>query len=710
VRVRPSPGLILALSCRFVRGGLLLLLLAGVATPAHAQAPRGFPEPAPPDWERPLQSIGSLHTDSDGDFVPDLVGTEVLVAGRVSAGTGLVRADLNEIYIQDGTGGLRLILPPTAEPVLSGDSVLVHGVVGFRYGMAEIISPSVRALNVPSRMLKALPLPNQRHRGGGEGPDLESHEGELVEIRGRVAQVDSVASGHLFVILAGTSLVQVFTYTLRSEPLAFDIAVGDYVRVRGIAIQQDLQPPYNGSYVLYPLAEDDVRLAGLPPSVVRNVALGIGGLFLLAVLWAALLRRQVRRRTQALKVSEARYGHLFEAAADPVFVLDVEHGGLLIEANRAAQRTFGIDADGYRANGRQVLFREIVSDPEAAADHLQQAHDGERALDVLDLLQQDGRTVPFEISSRTLQMGDQAALVSIARNVEERRTYESGLLHAMSAAEDARIAAETARRAAEEAMRLKSTILANMSHEIRTPLTAILGFSDILREEVPPDLVEYAEAVQVGGRRLFNTLNDLVELSRLDADSEALDVEAFDIVDALRTVLSSHSNEATEKGIQLRFASDVDHLQVVHSPDSLRRVAQIVVGNAIKFTDRGGAQVQVLANDGFFAIRVRDSGVGISPAFMPELFEPFKQESDGHSRSFEGTGLGLAIAQRLVARMGGEIRVWSQKGEGSLFEIALPLHAPGAPAPPPVEPRPAPLPSRAVAETAGVDLPLEALA
>jgi signal transduction histidine kinase len=120
--------------------------------------------------------------------------------------------------------------------------------------------------------------------------------------------------------------------------------------------------------------------------------------------------------------------------------------------------------------------------------------------------------------------------------------------------------------------------------------------------------------------------------------------------------------------------------------------------------------VQVLANDGFFAIRVRDSGVGISPAFMPELFEPFKQESDGHSRSFEGTGLGLAIAQRLVARMGGEIRVWSQKGEGSLFEIALPLHAPGAHAAPPVKPQPAPLPSRAVAETAGVDLPLEALA
>ena len=101
-----------------------------------------------------------------------------------------------------------------------------------------------------------------------------------------------------------------------------------------------------------------------------------------------------------------------------------------------------------------------------------------------------------------------------------------------------------------------------------------------------------------------------------------------------------------------------------------------LVGNAIKFTERGEVRVTLHGAPDFFAVRIQDTGVGISDEFLPDLFEAFKQESDGHGRDFEGTGLGLAITKRLVDLMGGEIRVWSKKGEGTLFEVALPIEAP----------------------------------
>lgn len=107
-------------------------------------------EPIPPNWSMPLQSTGSLHSDGNGDFIPDRAGAEVLVAGRVSAGTGLIRGDLAEIYIQDGTGGLRLVLPPGSAPVLSGDSLLVHGRATFRYGMQEMLAPNIKGPHVDS--------------------------------------------------------------------------------------------------------------------------------------------------------------------------------------------------------------------------------------------------------------------------------------------------------------------------------------------------------------------------------------------------------------------------------------------------------------------------------------------------------------------------------------------------------------------------------
>ena len=639
------------------RLAVLAALWAGAV--AHAQPAVG---------SRPIDSIRALRADSDGDSVPDRVGEAVRVTGRVTVGTGLLRSGVGEVYIQDGTGGLRLVFSPEADPVLTGDSLRVAGQLAFRDGMLEMRDPAVDVVPGPAREVTPARLEPVRRSDGSSGPDLEAHEGEMVVVEGRVLQLDEVPGGRLIVLLSGTDLVQIFAYTLRPSPVTFEgVRIGDYARVRGVAAQFDTEPPYTGSYVVYPLVDGDVEKAGFSPEEYRNGALAVGGLLLLALLWAVLLRRQVRKRSEALRASEVRYGHLFNAAADPVLLLDVGRGGEVIEANRAAQRAFGVDVNGDRPDGRPVRLSELASEESEATLHLAEADKKGAASGVIELARPDRDPVPYEIVTRRLREG--RTFVAVARNVTERRAYEHGLLRAISAAEEAR-------EQAEEAARLKSSILANMSHEIRTPLTAILGFADILREEVPSDLYEYADTIRTGGQRLLDTLNDILDYARLDAERASVEPEPIDAATIVRESVALLAPLAQRKGIGLHLSSSASSVPAVHSAPALGRVVTNLVGNAIKFTERGEVRVSLHAEPDFFAVRVRDTGVGISETFLPDLYEAFKQESDGHGRDFEGTGLGLAITKRLVDLMGGEIRVWSTKGEGTLFEVALPREAP----------------------------------
>ena len=671
----------------FVRLGLVAAFLLGALPPAAAQtggqargktrgmeAPGGLPsapEPIPADWERPLEAIADVLRDTDGDLVPDRAEAdrEVLVSGRVTAGSGMLRSDLPEVYIEDGTAGLRLYLTTDAPPVVAGDSVLVHGALTFRAGMAEIVAPSVRHIESPARLIEPKPLAE-------EDPNLEAFEGELVEVYGDVIQVDSVAvgdrtAGHMMALLSGKSTVQVFVYGRRDRPFSLErFEVGDFVRVRGVAAQHDLAAPYNGGYVVYPLTESDVKRVGVPPSVYRWGAVAIASLLAVALLWGFVMRRLVRRQTERLRISERRYGHLFDAVADPVLVLDAEKGARVLEANLPAQRAFRIDADGTR-EGKHVLLSVLAADSEEAAFHLSEAHRKGSASTVLEVLDADGERVPYEVSTRLLDLTGEQVMVSVARDVAERRTYELGLLQAMQTAEEAR-------EEAEAAAQLKSAILANMSHEIRTPLTAILGFSDILREEVEEDLREFAETVHGGATRLLHTLNDILDYARLDADAETLVAEPFDVVAHARETVQMLGPLAQERGLALHFSTDAPQYDAVQSQTALGRVLMNLVGNAIKFTERGEVAVTFHAAEDFFALRIRDTGRGISDGFLPDLFEAFTQESGGHDRSHEGTGLGLSITKRLVELMGGTIRVWSKLGEGTLFEVSLPRSAPGA--------------------------------
>ena len=268
-------------------------------------------------------------------------------------------------------------------------------------------------------------------------------------------------------------------------------------------------------------------------------------------------------------------------------------------------------------------------------------------------------------------------------------------------AERARYEAElvAAKERAEASDRLKGTILQNITHEIRTPVASMLGYAQILMEEVAGTHREFAGYIIKNGNRLLETMGTLLDLAEVEAGSQNLHVERVDVGGAVAAAAERFAGAVEAKGLAFDVVLPAYPLPAALDAAALERVLNSLLGNAVKFTDEGGVAVEVGAGTGVYAsvedegaqkgqplrgaraeerrtevyLQVRDTGVGIGEAFLPRLFEAFEQESDGLDRAYEGSGLGLAITRRLVGAMGGRVAVASRKGKGSTFTVAFPL-------------------------------------
>lgn len=231
---------------------------------------------------------------------------------------------------------------------------------------------------------------------------------------------------------------------------------------------------------------------------------------------------------------------------------------------------------------------------------------------------------------------------------------------------------------AEEMNRLKTNFLSNMSHEIRTPINGILGLSQVIEMETDnADIKSYVKLQQQSGQRLLNTITSILDLSRLESKNNQLALKAIDVTKLTLECIHSLGSLARQKGLAFQFIPSTDILCCLADETMLYQVINNVVGNAIKFTDTGSIEVSTCERNKVNAvIAIRDTGVGISEEFLPRIFNSFEQESSGRSRRHEGSGLGLSISKKYIELLGGEILVQSCKGQGSLFEIVLPLHKP----------------------------------
>ena len=228
-------------------------------------------------------------------------------------------------------------------------------------------------------------------------------------------------------------------------------------------------------------------------------------------------------------------------------------------------------------------------------------------------------------------------------------------------------------RSLEQASEAKSRFLASVSHELRTPMNAILGFTDALLAGVDGPLNPEQQAslqwVQQGGRDLLELINEILDLSRIEAGKLVLEPEAFDPQELVESVVAQHRSLAVQSGIQLTRRDADPPTEVVLDRQRVRQIIVNLVGNAIKFTGDGEVVVETgSSDDGSLRVTVTDSGPGIAAEQQERIFEEFAQAGSTSA----GTGLGLAISRRLARAMGGDITVESEPGHGSTFHVSLP--------------------------------------
>lgn len=262
------------------------------------------------------------------------------------------------------------------------------------------------------------------------------------------------------------------------------------------------------------------------------------------------------------------------------------------------------------------------------------------------------------------EKGDTTHFLSVKEDITKRKLAEEGL--------------KIAKEKAEEASRMKSNFLANMSHELRTPMTGILGFAELMYNELrEEELKEMAGMILKGGMRLTDTLNSILDLSSIEANKIELNIQERNIVELIKDSKRLFEISANQKGISVQFLPDNDTPKAKIDERLFVQVMNNLLNNAIKFTDVG--EIKVLCGryeneDKHYAfVKVKDTGIGIMQSDIEKIFEPFRQVSEGLSRKYEGTGLGLTLSKKFVELMGGYLTVESKVNKGSVFTIYLPI-------------------------------------
>ncbi|WP_292361908.1 MULTISPECIES: transporter substrate-binding domain-containing protein [unclassified Methylophaga] len=390
-------------------------------------------------------------------------------------------------------------------------------------------------------------------------------------------------------------------------------------------------------------------------------------IFLLATIyWNRRLRTEVNKRLiseQQLRESETQLFHLINVMPMSLMVTSALDGSILL-ANKYCHKELGFTADQQKTLKVQDFYADISQRDDVQA---KLASAGEINGEMVNIRSRNGQLIQGLFSIISIQYQGKPAFLGFYLNMDERIALENSLKEAKSHAEAANLA--------------KSQFLANMSHEIRTPMNAILGFTELLDEQVTePRLKSFIKTIRSAGNTLLLLINDILDLSKIEAGKLILNKTATDPHQLFDEIANMFILQIRNKDLALHL--DIDP-QLPHGllldATRLRQVLFNLISNAVKFTETGHVRIHVHADnvDDHLSkldlhIRVEDTGIGIPEAEIEHIFEIFAQQSGQDVRKYGGTGLGLSITRRLIEMMGGQIHLQSNSGEGSVFSIDLP--------------------------------------
>jgi PAS domain S-box-containing protein len=387
--------------------------------------------------------------------------------------------------------------------------------------------------------------------------------------------------------------------------------------------------------------------------------------------WSVACARDVTRRvrsTEALVASEAWFRAAVESLEEGVIMTDLRDGVVYVNP-RLEQLT------GYSAT--EMLGRPLESfliPAEDREDYLRRREDrfrGRSESYETRLLRKDGSWFWAEVHGGPFRDAGSRVIgaLSAVLDITERRRIEEELVTAVDAAQDA--------------TRAKSAFLANMSHELRTPMNAIIGYGemlhDVLHERGLDDLLPDLERIHTAAGHLLRLINDILDLSKIEAGKLDLVFETFEVEPVVREVQSTIAPLVARNKNRLSVECAPDVGEIRADLTRLRQVLLNLMSNATKFTENGALHLEVVREgparsfDAHVVFRIRDTGIGMTPEQIGKLFQAFTQADSTTTRKYGGTGLGLAISRQLCRMMGGDVTVESEHGKGSVFTVRLPV-------------------------------------
>jgi PAS domain S-box-containing protein len=376
-----------------------------------------------------------------------------------------------------------------------------------------------------------------------------------------------------------------------------------------------------------------------------------------------------------------RFRELLDAAPDAIIEVDKE--GRIVLMNRVTGQLFGYEREELLGQPVEVLIPDHARSGHHAHRKGYWAHPTTRPMGIgmtLEGQRKDGSRFPVEISLSPVQFEEGFRVSAIIRDVSERRIAEEKL-RAVQAAYTDELAAknrelEARNTEVERANHLKSEFLSGMSHELRTPLHTIIGFTELLEEEMEGPLNEkqrrFIHHIHKDSNHLLALINDVLDLSKIESGRLELHREFFPLGHAIEETVSSVRPRAEGKSIRIETTVP-DALDIFADQLRLKQVLYNLLSNAVKFTPQGGrVWVEVESIPDYISLAVADTGIGIPAAEHSSVFDKFYQVGQRQAGGLEGTGLGLAISRRLVEEHGGVIQLESEPGKGSRFTFTIP--------------------------------------